>query len=126
MKHNDIGKLGEDIAANFLKKNGYSIVERNIHLSYNEIDIVAKNKEFIVFVEVKTRSVGKDLYSPYGTPATAVTKQKQKRTITAALQYLNKNKYIKLQPRVDVIEVYLDKETAEVLKINHIDNAFYA
>ena len=128
MKHNDVGKLGEDIASDFLKKNGFSIVERNIHFSHNEIDIIAKDKEFIIFVEVKTRSVGEDLYSPFGTPGAAVNSAKQKRTIAAAKDYLRANyrKCSKLQPRIDVIEVYLDKDTGKTLKINYIENAFFA
>ncbi len=128
MKHNDIGKYGEDIASDYLKKNGFSVIERNIHFSHNEIDIIAKNKEFIIFVEVKTRSVGSDLYSPFGTPGASVNSAKQKRTIAAAKDYLRVNygKWSKLQPRIDVIEVYLDKDTAKTLKINHIENAFFA
>ena len=127
MKHNDVGRFGEKQAALFLKKRGYKIVDRNIHMSHNEIDIIAKSKEFLLFVEVKTRSVGKDLYSEYGTPAEAVTLQKQKRIITAARDYLyfNSKKHGHLQPRFDVIEVYLDKESGKTLKINHFEDAFY-
>ena len=84
----DIGKKGEKLAANFLKRNGYKILERNLHQSHNEIDIIASNKEYIVFVEVKTRTANKDLFLPYGSPASAVTKEKQKRTVRAATNYL--------------------------------------
>lgn len=127
MKTKDIGYLGESAAAKFLKKNGYKILERNLHVSHNELDIVAVNKKdkIIAFVEVKARSVDKDLYSPFGTPASAVTRQKQARTIDAARGYLLKRKKAKgLQPRLDVIEVYLSKDDLKVLKINHIENAF--
>ena len=127
MKTKDIGYLGESAAAKFLKKNGYKILERNLHVSHNELDIVAVNKKdkIIAFVEVKARSVDKDLYSPFGTPASAVTRQKQARTIDAARGYLLKsNKAKGLQPRLDVIEVYLSKDDLKVLKINHIENAF--
>ena len=126
MRHNDVGKLGEDAAAKFLTKNGYKILERNIHISHNEIDIIAKNKSFLVFAEVKTRTVGEDLYSEYGTPASAVTKQKQMRIITAARAYLRMNNYNDLQPRLDVIEVYVDKASGKISKINHFEDAFWA
>ena len=127
MKTVDIGRLGEDQAARFLKKNKFKIIERNLHVSHNEIDIIAisKKQRIIAFVEVKARTVGKDLYSPFGTPASAVTKEKQRRTIEAARGYLRSNeKYFDFQPRFDVLEIYLDREDMKVLKINHIENAF--
>lgn len=127
MKTVDIGRLGEDQAARFLKKNKFKIIERNLHVYHNEIDIIAvsKKQRIIAFVEVKARTVDKDLYSPFGTPASAVTKEKQRRTIEAARGYLRGNdKYFDFQPRFDVLEIYLDREDMKVLKINHIENAF--
>ena len=125
MTTTEIGRYGEKLAAKYLKKNRYKIIAKNSHQSHNELDIVAVNKDYIVFVEVKTRSVGEDLYSEYGTPAEAVTLSKQKRLISAAKSFLSKNKkYYKKQPRMDVIEVYLSKENARSLKINHYENAF--
>ena len=125
MTTTEIGRYGEKLAAKFLKKNRYKIIAKNSHQSHNELDIVAVNKEYIVFVEVKTRSVGEDLYSEYGTPAEAVTFSKQKRLISAARSFMTKNKkYYKKQPRMDVIEVYLNKENGKLLKINHFENAF--
>ena len=79
----------------------------------------------IVFVEVKARSVEDDLYSPYGPPSSAVTRQKQMRTLQAARGFLRDNpKFNKYQPRFDVIEVYLKKESKSLLNINHFENAF--
>lgn len=127
MKTKDIGNIGEAAAARFLRKQRYKIIGRNVHISHNELDIVAVNKKqkVVVFAEVKARSVEKDLYSKFGTPASAVTKSKQQRTVSAARSYLQTNKKIQgLQPRIDVIEVYLSKEDLKVLKINHIENAF--
>ena len=124
MRNIEIGILGENIATKHLKRNKYKIVERNVHISHNEIDIITKNKNYIVFVEVKTRSVDNSLYSEFGTPASAVTQSKQRRTINAARTYLKNNKFSNLQPRFDVIEVYIDKTTRKILKINHIENAF--
>lgn len=127
MKTVDIGRIGEDAATRFLKKSKLKIIERNIHISHNEIDIIAisKKQKLILFVEVKARTVDKDLYSPFGTPASAVTKEKQQRTIAAARGYMHSNpKYFDYQPRFDVIEIYLDKEDHTILKTNHIENAF--
>lgn len=122
----EVGRLGEKLAAKFLKKNRYKIVDMNVHKSHNEIDIIAKNKEFIVFVEVKTRSFENSTELELGMPASAVTHDKQKRTIQAARSFLKSNNYRGLQPRFDVIEVYLCKTTGKPLHINHIINAFQA
>jgi putative endonuclease len=126
MKTVDIGRLGEKKAAHFLRNNGYRIVAKNIHISHNEIDIIAKNKDYIVFVEVKARSTDKDLSYDFVTPAGAVDRKKQQRTIAAARTYLATCKYNALQPRFDVIEVHLDKTDKSVIHINHITNAFGA
>ncbi len=119
----EIGNLGEDIACKYLKKNKYKILERNYFASHNELDIIAENKEYIVFIEVKTRSCPKNGDFAFGTPASAVTYTKQQRTVSAAREYLSKSKSGK-QPRLDVIEIYLDKNTNEPIQINHIENAF--
>ncbi len=124
MKTVDIGRLGEKAATRYLRKNGYRIVACNSHFSHNEIDIIAKNKEFIVFVEVKARSTDHSLTYKFGTPASAVTRSKQQRTVEAARAFLRSPKYSKLQPRFDVIEVHLNKEDMKILHINHIINAF--
>jgi len=126
MKNVEIGRLGEDYAAKFLKKNGYRILEKNKHESHNELDLIVTDKEFLVFVEVKARSVSDDFHLPYGSPASAVDRQKQRRTVRAAQAYLLscRKKEQEKQPRMDVIEVFLDKETHKLLKINHIVNAF--
>ena len=127
MKTKDIGNIGENAAVRFLKRNRYKIIARNVHISHNELDIVAicKKTKTVAFIEVKARSVDDDLYSRFGSPASAVTKQKKTRTIDAARAFLHENKKIRdLQPRIDVIEVYLAKENLKILKINHIENAF--
>ena len=125
MKTLETGRVGERLAAKFLRKNKYKIINKNLHVSHNEIDIIAENKEYIVFVEVKTRSVRDENDYGFFIPSQAVTKQKRQRTITAARAFLSK--YIKTrQPRFDVIEVYLNKDTNKVIKINHIINAFGA
>ena len=127
MTTKEIGDLGEKLAVNFLKKKRYKVLNRNLHFSHNELDIIAfdKRAKMIVFVEVKARSVEDDLYSPYGPPSSAVTRQKQMRTVQAARGFLRDNpKFNKYQPRFDVIEVYLKKESKSLLNINHFENAF--
>ena len=124
MTTKEIGDIGERAAARFLKKNKYKIKGRNLHFSHNEIDIVAEDKSYIVFVEVKTRSVDTDsiVYIPEP-PSKAVTKSKQSHLLRAARVYL-KEKPSKKQPRMDVIEILIDKETHKVLNLNHIRNAY--
>ena len=126
MKTVEIGRLGETYAAKFLKKQGYRVLEKNRHQSHNEIDLIVCDKQYLVFVEVKARSVSEDLYLTYGSPASAVDRQKQRRTVRAAQAYLAscKERHKKKQPRMDVVEVFLEKETYRLLKINHITNAF--
>ena len=128
MTTTDIGRYGEKLAQKYLKKNRYKILEKNNRQSHNEIDIIATNKDYLVFVEVKTRTViAEDIYSPYGSAASAVTRSKQLRTISAARNYIYKNsssKHVKKQPRLDVIEVYINKNDGKLIKINHIVDAF--
>lgn len=126
MKTVEIGRLGEDIAVKFLKNNNYSIIDRNVHVSHNEIDIIAKDKNYIIFVEVKTRSTDESMELRFGTPAAAVDHRKQKRTVNAARAYLTNTRFADLQPRLDVIEVFIHKKTHKLIKINHIENAFGA
>ena len=124
MTTKEIGDIGERAAARFLKKNKYKIKGRNLHFSHNEIDIVAEDKSYIVFVEVKTRSVDTALIGYISEPPSkAVTKSKQSHLLRAARVYL-KEKPSKKQPRMDVIEILIDKETHKVLNLNHIRNAY--
>ena len=119
-----IGRYGEAIACEYLKSKKFKIISKNFFASHNEIDIIAENKQYILFVEVKTRSCTNVDDLMFGTPASAVTFSKQKRTLAAATSYLNDHPTRK-SPRLDVIEVYLDKnDTEKVLKINHIEDAF--
>ena len=125
-----LGRLGEDIAADYLEKNGYRIVRRNQRLGKNELDIVCEDDNFIVFVEVKTRSCIYPESGDFGIPARAVDEGKRKNTVKASRDYLAAN-YINKQPRIDVVEVYMLEQKSEfktptVLKVNHIRNAFDA
>ena len=125
-----LGRLGEDIAADYLIKNGYTVTNRNLHFSRNELDIIAEDENYIVFVEVKTRTCLYPESGAFGIPANAVDISKRKNTVKAARDYLA-SYYGGKQPRLDVIEVYIHKGKSEfhtptVLKVNHIRNAFDA
>ena len=116
-EHNELGKKGEDEAVRYLQKDGYTIVERNWVNEKYEIDIIAKNGEFIVFVEVKTRSS-----SQWGNPEDAISKGKIRRIVEAADFYLQQYD-IELPARFDVISMIW---TGKSFEIEHIDDAFLA
>jgi putative endonuclease len=111
-----LGKKGEDLAAEHLKKSGFRILFRNWKWGKHEIDIIAENKDMIVFVEVKTRSEDYQM-----DPASAVTREKQKSIIYAADGYLQKFNVNK-ESRFDVITVI---KTVDSYQIDHIEDAFY-
>jgi putative endonuclease len=110
------GRVGEDIAAGFLVKNGYRISERNYRCPIGEIDIVARDKNDLVFVEVKTRRSA-DL----GYPEQAVGIKKQKKISQLALWYLQEKKLNGVHARFDVVAVMIHPSGNE---IRLIKNAF--
>lgn len=111
-----LGQKGEDLAAEHLKKAGYRILHRNWKAGKLEIDIIAENKDFIVFAEVKTRS---DDYLE--NPQSAVNREKQRSMILAADNYIRWNNIDK-ESRFDIITVVVKDET---FTIDHIEAAFY-
>ena len=114
-EHNDFGKLGEELAVNYLTEKGYEILERNWRNIHKEIDIIAKNGKFLVIVEVKTRQTDE-----YGNPDIAVTRKKQRMLISAANAYISKNN-MDVETRFDIISIiFKDGEPV----IEHIEDAF--
>ncbi len=97
------GKIGEDKAEIYLKEQGYKILCRNFRCMQGEIDIIAREENTIVFVEVKTRTSTK-----YGEAREAVDKRKQKHIYQSARYYLYQNKKESSNVRIDVIEVYIN------------------
>ena len=112
------GNEGEDIASDYLEKNGYEIIERNYRFHKGEIDIVAKDNEtnYLVFVEVKSR---KSL--EYGEPEYAITPAKAKQLKRMANYYLLDNHVKNTDCRLDVITVLLTPASPPL--INHYKNA---
>lgn len=112
----DLGKKGEELATELLEKGGFRILFRNWKWGRHEIDIIAENKDVVVFAEVKTRT---DDYQMH--PVTAVTRDKQKSIILAADGYI-KRYNINKESRFDVITVI---KKGEQFEIDHIEDAFY-
>lgn len=114
----EAGRLGEEHAARFLERAGYRIRERNWRCPAGEIDLIAEHGEFLVFVEVKTRSA-RDAFGP----VLAMTKRKQRRVRELALRYIEGafgGRVPALQPRFDVLLVILGREP----QVEHLTNAF--
>ncbi len=118
-KSNENGKKGELIAAKFLIQKGYNIEALNYRSRNGEIDIIASKDEYIVFVEVKTRSE-----NMFALPYEAVTKQKQQKILMTANRYLSATECEK-QPRYDIVEVYLSSDiSVKKHQVRHIESAF--
>lgn len=117
MHHNLlIGKIGEEIATKYLQNNSIIVIQRNFYCRFGEIDIIAKDKNELVFIEVKTRTTNK-----YGKPSEAVNLQKQKHLRKSIEYYLYSNKITNAKVRIDVMEIYLNKAKS---KLNHIRNIY--
>ena len=111
-----LGKCGEDLAVSFLKKKGFEILERNYRYGHKEIDIIGKDKNTVVFIEVKTgRSKN------FGSPQEWVNLRKQKSMIEVAQDYIQQNNFTDFDFRFDVVAINIEKGKRE---IEHIENAF--
>ncbi len=106
MNTREIGLSGEEMAARYLSRHRYKILERNFSTQHGEVDIIAKNGKYYVFVEVKRRKSEK-----YGAPREAVTLQKQQTIAYCAKFWLSKNKLIGAPVRFDVVDILNDEIT---------------
>ncbi len=111
-----LGKSGEELAAKLLKENGYKILARNYRTKLGEVDIIAKDKDTICFVEVKTRQG-----NSFGLPAEAVVKSKQRQIAKAALLFLKEKNLLNSKARFDVVSISYQGGTA---KLDLIKDAF--
>lgn len=115
------GAMGEILAARFLREKGYTICSSNFRCRFGEVDIIAADKRYVVFVEVKTRREDARYL-----PREAVTASKQRKLLQTASLYLSRFP-TKLQPRFDVIEVVTSSDdTMKIVEINHIIGAYEA
>jgi len=112
----DTGRRGEDIAASYLIDNGYAIITRNYRCPYGEVDIIARDKDEIVFIEVKSKRV-----QDFGDPLEAVDARKQRTLSKVALCYLNEEDLVHCNARFDVVSIYFSYKEPS---IELVENAF--
>jgi putative endonuclease len=112
-----LGQEGENTAAEYLRRRGYTILHRNYRTRSGEIDIIARHGKALVFVEVKTRRT-----SDYGSPAAAVTSRKQQQISRVAEEYLARKNLFDSEARFDVVSVLAPLGEDPIVEI--IANAF--
>lgn len=116
MEKKELGKKGEEIALQFLKKKGYRILQKNYVCKLGEIDLIAQEKDTLTFVEVKTRRS-----TTFGPPQMAVDQKKQEQLSKAALHFLKERRLEEAKARFDVVAILLSPQG---VKIELIRNAF--
>jgi len=114
--HNELGKKGEQLAVDFLIKNGYDIVERNYHFDKAEVDIIAKQNDILAIIEVKTRST-----RDFGNPQDFVKPKQIKNLVKAVDEYVTVNE-LDVEVRFDIIAIVNQNNKYD---IEHIEDAFY-
>ncbi|RMA97647.1 YraN family protein [Hydrogenothermus marinus] len=112
MNKRHIGKEKENIAKEYLKNKGYQILATNFYSKFGEIDIIAKDKNTLVFIEVRSKS-----YEAFGLPEETIDKPKIQKIIKTAQLFIEKENIDYDEIRFDVISILNDK-------INHIESAF--
>ncbi len=115
-QHNDLGKLGEEIAVAFLKKNNYEILETNFVFQKAEIDIIAQKNNILAVIEVKTRSS-----INFGLPQDFVKPKKIQLLVKAINEYVIQNN-LDVTIRFDIIAIHKENEN---YNLEHIEDAFY-
>ena len=118
----EIGRIGEELVAKWLKTKGYIIVKQNYRSDYGEIDIIAENPRTVVFVEVKTRK-----QDSLTAPKDAVDKSKQRRLAITAKRFLKNAFLFDIKYRFDIAEVTYSRGDDGQIKysLNYIKNAFF-
>ncbi len=117
MKRRDVGILGEKLAKDFLKKRGYRIWETNYRCPEGEIDIIAKHKDFLVFVEVRTKTS-----LEFGSPEESITSAKKERMRATAFHYQQTHSNLPQLWRLDVVAIELNQK-GKLSRIELIENA---
>jgi putative endonuclease len=119
MNNKTLGKIGEDYATQFLRKNGYAVLRRNWRCALGEIDIVAQEKDFIAFVEIKTRKS-----ASFGPGYSSVNSAKQLKLIKLAHMYLKRYGLSDRPCRIDIISIDMERD-GSVLNIELLKDAFW-
>jgi putative endonuclease len=109
MQKKELGKKGEELALRFLKKKGYRIIEKNYVCKMGEMDIIAKEKDTLAFIEVKTRTS-----TLFGPPQLSVTPSKQMQLSKVALYFLKEKKLENVKARFDVVAILLGIKGEEI------------
>ena len=117
MKRKELGAVGEKLARDFLKKKGYRIRVTNFRCREGEIDIIAEKKDYLVFVEVRTKTS-----ASFGSPEESVTFAKKEKLIASAFTYLSERKNLPESWRIDFVAVELD-QNGKTTRIELIENA---
>ena len=117
MPNTGSGKIGERFAAEYLQKSGFEILCMNFKCRFGEIDVIARNESYLVFVEVKTRRTGSTAH-----PFESITPGKRAKVVKTAQYYLLSHPTA-LQPRFDAAAVFVQDGVPE--KIEYLENAFY-
>jgi putative endonuclease len=115
-QHNELGKKGEQLAVDFLLRNGYEIIERNYRFDKAEVDIIAKQKDVLAIIEVKTRST-----IDFGNPQDFVKPKQIQRLVKAVDEYVNVNN-LDVEVRFDIVAIVKE---GKGFSIEHLKNAFY-
>ena len=115
-QHNELGKKGEQLAVDYLLKNNYAIVERNYRFDKAEVDIIAKQKDILAIIEVKTRST-----SDFGDPQDFVKPKQIQRLVKAVDEYVTEND-LDVEVRFDIIAIV---KSGKSYNIEHLENAYY-
>ncbi len=113
----ELGRWGESLAADFLAQKGYTIIALNRRTSHGEIDLIAKQRDTLIFVEVKTRST-----DVYGLPEASVTASKRSHLIASAQAYLQEHPDPNVEWRIDVVVIRKLKSSNQP-EIIHFENA---
>ena len=111
-----LGKQGEELAVSYLKSKGFKILEKNLRSRFGELDIIAQDRNTLVFIEVKTRTS-----EIFGSPIQGVDERKQSRLRNLALRYIAEKGLGEQEVRFDVLGIL---QTAQETKIEYIPNAF--
>ena len=115
-QHNELGKKGEQLAQDFLVKNGYEILERNYRFDKAEVDIIAQQKDILAVVEVKTRSS-----LDFGNPQDFVKPKQIKNLVKAVDEYVTENN-LDVEVRFDIVAIL---QNGKDFEIEHLEDAFY-